>query len=135
MRAWSTRNRSRRPGTSPRVDRVESIDPTVGITLKILGTVRASDQWEASGEFRRKLLTAFAENGIEIPGPRVALPEPDGAGVPAPGPTAEELVAGELKSDDGPQGPATWPDSHGRTLRRGRAASSGVDAGEVAATR
>jgi len=79
----------------PRVDRVESIDPTVGITLKILGTVRASDQWEASGEFRRKLLTAFAENGIEIPGPRVALPEPDGGGVPAPGPTEEELVAGE----------------------------------------
>ncbi len=66
----------------PRVDRVESIDPTVGITLKILGTVRASDQWEASGEFRRKLLTAFAENGIEIPGPRVALPDPDGAGAP-----------------------------------------------------
>jgi len=79
----------------PRVDRVESIDPTVGIALKILGTVRASDQWEASGEFRRKLLTAFAENGIEIPGPRVALPEPDGAGVPAPGPIEEELVAGE----------------------------------------
>jgi len=77
----------------PRVDRVESIDPTVGIALKILGTVRASDQWEASGEFRRKLLTAFAENGIEIPGPRVALPEPDGAG--AAGPTEEELVAGE----------------------------------------
>jgi len=79
----------------PRVDRVESIDPTVGITLKILGTVRASDQWEASGEFRRKLLTAFAENGIEIPGPRVALPEPDGAGASATGPTEEELVAGE----------------------------------------
>ena len=79
----------------PRVDRVESIDPTVGITLKILGTVRASDQWEASGEFRRKLLTAFAENGIEIPGPRVALPDPDGAGAAAAGPTEEELVAGE----------------------------------------
>ena len=79
----------------PRVDRVESIDPTVGIALKILGTVRASDQWEASGEFRRKLLTAFAENGIEIPGPRVALPEPDGAGAPVTGPTEEELVAGE----------------------------------------
>ena len=79
----------------PRVDRVESIDPTVGIALKILGTVRASDQWEASGEFRRKLLTAFAENGIEIPGPRVALPEPDGAGAPATGPTEEKLVAGE----------------------------------------
>ena len=77
-----------------RVERVESIDER-GVTLKILGTVRASDQWEASGELRRKLLTAFAENGIEIPGPRVALPEPDGAAAPATGPTEEELVAGE----------------------------------------
>jgi small conductance mechanosensitive channel len=79
----------------PRVDRVESIDPTVGITLKILGTVRASDQWAASGEFRRRLLAAFAENDIEIPGPRVALPEDDGSGPRHGGPTEEELVSGE----------------------------------------
>ena len=78
----------------PRVDRVESIDPAVGITLKILGTVRASDQWAASGEFRRKLLAAFAENGIEIPGPRVAVSDDDGTGRKT-GPTEEELVAGE----------------------------------------
>jgi moderate conductance mechanosensitive channel len=77
----------------PRVDRVESIDPAVGITLKILGTVRASDQWAASGEFRRKLLAAFAEAGIEIPGPRVPV-ETDGAGA-RNGPTEEELVSGE----------------------------------------
>ena len=79
----------------PRVDRVESIDPTVGITLKILGTVRASDQWAASGEFRRRLLAAFAENDIEIPGPRVALADDDGAGPRQPGPTEEDLVGGE----------------------------------------
>jgi moderate conductance mechanosensitive channel len=79
----------------PRVDRVDSIDPAVGITLKILGTVRASDQWAASGEFRRKLLAAFAENGIEIPGPRVAGPEADGTAARADGPTEEELVSGE----------------------------------------
>jgi len=78
----------------PRVDRVESIDSTVGITLKILGTVRASDQWAASGEFRQKLLTAFAEKGIEIPGPRVTLADIDGAGH-GNGPTEEELVRGE----------------------------------------
>jgi small-conductance mechanosensitive channel len=77
----------------PRVDRVESIDPAVGITLKILGTVRASDQWAASGEFRRHLLAAFAENGIEIPGPRVAVAD-DGNGSRT-GPTEEELVGGE----------------------------------------
>jgi small conductance mechanosensitive channel len=78
----------------PRVDRVESIDPT-GITLKILGTVRASDQWAASGDFRRRLLTAFAENGIEIPGPRVTITDEDGPGVRAKGQTEEELVAEE----------------------------------------
>ncbi|HEX5014553.1 MAG TPA: mechanosensitive ion channel family protein [Candidatus Limnocylindrales bacterium] len=79
----------------PRVDRVESIDSAVGITLKILGTVRASDQWAASGEFRQKLLTAFAEKGIEIPGPRVTLPEDDEPGPRGGGPTEEELVGGE----------------------------------------
>ena len=78
----------------PRVDRVESIDSAVGITLKILGTVRASDQWAASGEFRQKLLAAFAEKGIEIPGPRVTLAEDDGAARGA-GPSEEELVGGE----------------------------------------
>ena len=80
----------------PRVDRVESIDSAVGITLKILGNVRASDQWEASGEFRRKLLAAFAENGIEIPGPRVAVVDEAGPGQRRDGPTEEEeLVSGE----------------------------------------
>jgi small conductance mechanosensitive channel len=49
----------------PRVERVESIDET-GITLKVLGTVRASDQWSASGEFRKRLLAAFREHGIDM---------------------------------------------------------------------
>jgi small-conductance mechanosensitive channel len=44
------------------------------VTLKVLGTVRASEQWAVSGELRRRLLTAFAENGIEMPQPqRVVL--------------------------------------------------------------
>src|SRR5262245_24177909 len=79
----------------PRVDRVESIDPAVGITLKILGSVRAADQWAAAGEFRRQLLGAFADAGIEIPGPRVAVPEDDGADARRRGPTEEELVGGD----------------------------------------
>jgi small-conductance mechanosensitive channel len=61
----------------PRVDRVESIDEH-GITLKILGTVRASEQWAAGGEFRRLLLETFAKNGILLPGPQqVSVPHPD----------------------------------------------------------
>lgn len=52
----------------PRVERVESIDER-GITLKILGTVRASEQWAAGGEFRKLLLEAFARHGIRLPRP------------------------------------------------------------------
>ena len=44
------------------------------MTLKILGSVRAPDQWAAAGEFRKRLLAAFEANGIEIPRPqRVVL--------------------------------------------------------------
>ncbi len=53
----------------PRVERVERIEER-GITLKILGTVRASDQWAAGGEFRKLLIEAFARNGIQLPRPR-----------------------------------------------------------------
>jgi small-conductance mechanosensitive channel len=68
----------------PRVDRVEALGE-YGITLKILGTVRASDQWAASGELRKRLLAAFHEHGIEIPRPqRVVLTEGEGLAVGGP---------------------------------------------------
>lgn len=79
----------------PRVERVESIDE-LGITLKILGSVRASEQWAASGEFRKLLLAAFAANGIEIPRPhRVVFTQgADGGltGAPVGGPTEDDLA-------------------------------------------
>jgi small-conductance mechanosensitive channel len=53
----------------PRVDRVEALGE-FGVTLKILGSVRAIDQWSAGGEFRKRLLAAFAEEGIEIASPQ-----------------------------------------------------------------
>ena len=52
---------------APRVERVEALGE-YGVTLKILGSVRASEQWAASGEFRKRLLAALEANGIEIPG-------------------------------------------------------------------
>jgi small conductance mechanosensitive channel len=62
----------------PRVERVERIEER-GITLKILGTVRASEQWAAGGEFRKLLLEAFAKNGIHLPRPpQVVVAGPDG---------------------------------------------------------
>ncbi|HEV8516249.1 MAG TPA: mechanosensitive ion channel family protein [Candidatus Limnocylindrales bacterium] len=51
----------------PRVDRIESITGT-GVTLKILGTVAAPDRWAAAGEVRRRILAAFAEQGIRLAG-------------------------------------------------------------------
>jgi small conductance mechanosensitive channel len=63
----------RRVLEAPRVERVSAL-AEYGVTLKILGSVRAADQWAAGGDFRKRLLVAFAANGIEIPRPqRVVL--------------------------------------------------------------
>jgi len=59
----------RRVLEAPRVERVEALSE-YGVTLKILGTVRAADQWSAGGDFRKRLLTAFKANDIEIPRPQ-----------------------------------------------------------------
>jgi small conductance mechanosensitive channel len=78
----------------PRVERVESIEER-GITLKILGTVRASEQWAAGGEFRKLLLEAFARNGIQLPRPpQVSVPQPDGTAAITIGaaPTQDDLA-------------------------------------------
>lgn len=79
----------------PRVERVESIDE-MGITLKILGSVRATEQWSASGEFRKRLLAGFAEHGIEIPRThRVVFTGEGGTAVPSPGGPTEDDLADE----------------------------------------
>ncbi|MBI2776559.1 MAG: mechanosensitive ion channel family protein [Chloroflexi bacterium] len=85
---------------TPRVDRVSAL-AEYGITLKILGTVRATEQWAAAGELRKRLLTAFRIHGIEIPRPqRVVLSRDGGVGGPTPGaaalgPTDEDLAPEE----------------------------------------
>ncbi len=48
--------------------RVNSLEDS-GVVLKVTGTVRASEQWAVAGEFRHRLLVAFAADGIEIPFP------------------------------------------------------------------
>lgn len=78
----------------PRVERVESIEER-GVTLKILGTVRASDQWAAGGEFRKLLLEAFARNGIRLPRPPqvfVAQSEATEGVKIGPAPTQDDLA-------------------------------------------
>lgn len=48
-----------------RVDRVSGLG-AAGVTLQVLGSVRAADRWAASGEIRRRVATAFAEQAIEL---------------------------------------------------------------------
>jgi small conductance mechanosensitive channel len=81
----------------PHVERVEAL-AEYGITLKILGTVQAVDQWAAGGELRKRLLAAFARHGIEIPRPqRVILArDPDGSGPRPP----EAMVGPAAGGDD-----------------------------------
>lgn len=90
----------RRVMEAPHVERVAALGE-YGITLKILGLVRAPEQWAAGGELRKRLLAAFETHGIEIPRPqRVVLSrdpnidpfQPGGAS--APGPTDDDLSAG-----------------------------------------
>jgi small conductance mechanosensitive channel len=61
---------------APHVERVSQLGE-MGVTLKILGTVRASEQWSVGGELRKRLLAAFVEHGVEMPQPqRVAIAGP-----------------------------------------------------------
>ena len=80
---------------APRVERVETLGE-YGVTLKILGSVRAPEQWAARGEFRKRLLAALQANGIEIPRPqRVVLSrDPDAPAVPGLAPSQDELAEG-----------------------------------------
>jgi len=91
--AWN-----RRILETPRVDRVAGLGE-YGVTLKILGTVRAADQWAAAGEFRKRLLAAFRANDIEIPRPQqVVLARDQGA---APGEAQSAAGGSEGDADVG----------------------------------
>ena len=82
----------RRVLETPRVERVEALGE-YGVTLKILGSVRAADRWSAAGELRKRVLAAFKANNIEIPrAQRVFAAHPPDAARAAP--TDEELAAG-----------------------------------------
>lgn len=53
----------------PTVIRINALGDS-GVTLKVLGRVRAAEQWAVAGELRKRILAAFAREGIEVPYPR-----------------------------------------------------------------
>ena len=84
----------RRVLEAPRVDRVAAF-AEYGVTLKILGTVRAPDQWSAAGELRKRLLAAFKEHGIEIPRPQRVILSRDPGSFPAPDENMMDVGSGD----------------------------------------
>jgi moderate conductance mechanosensitive channel len=79
---------------APTVDRVSALGE-YGVTLKILGTVRAPEQWAAAGELRKRLLAAFHANGIEIPRPQRVVLAREPGGLPIPEGSLAESGAGD----------------------------------------
>jgi small conductance mechanosensitive channel len=51
---------------APAAVRVEALGD-VGMTIKVLGKVRAGEQWAVTGELRRRLLDAFEDADIHLP--------------------------------------------------------------------
>ena len=88
-KAWK-----RRVLEAPRVDRVAALGE-LGPTLKILGTVRAPDQWAAAGELRKRLLAAFHQHGIEIPRPQRVILAREPGGLPPPDESMADVLEGE----------------------------------------
>jgi moderate conductance mechanosensitive channel len=63
----------------PRLLRVQELADS-GVTVKVLAMVRAPERWAVGGELRRRLLEAFAAEGVEIPFPhRVIVSRAAGA--------------------------------------------------------
>lgn len=52
----------------PKVVRVEALADS-SVKLKVLGQVRAAEQWAVGGELRKRILAAFTQAGIQIPFP------------------------------------------------------------------
>lgn len=63
---------------APRFVRVQAFESS-GILLKVLGVTKPSRQWDVAGEYRYRLLRAFASSGIQLssqPRPVVAKTAP-----------------------------------------------------------
>ncbi len=63
---------------APRVVRVDALADS-SVTLKVLGEVRAAEQWAVGGELRKRILAAFNRGGIEIPFPHRVVVNRSGA--------------------------------------------------------
>jgi small-conductance mechanosensitive channel len=77
---------------APKVVRVEALADS-SVKLKVLGQVRAAEQWAVGGELRKRILGTFTQAGIKVPFPhRVIVSQ---AGAPEPEPAAAAAAPGD----------------------------------------
>jgi moderate conductance mechanosensitive channel len=60
---------------APAVVRIDSLGDN-GITLKVMGQVRAAEQWAVAGELRKRILAGFRANDITIAFPHSVVVNP-----------------------------------------------------------
>ncbi|HET6380479.1 MAG TPA: mechanosensitive ion channel family protein [candidate division Zixibacteria bacterium] len=77
---------------APSVQRVNALSDS-SVQLKILGQVRPAQQWAVAGELRKRILAAFASEGIEIPYPHQVLISRPAAGGGQPAGTDGERAS------------------------------------------
>ena len=71
--AWS-----KRMIEAPAVVRINALGDSA-VTLKVLGQVRAAEQWAVTGELRKRILEEFGRSGVEIPYPHRVVVSRGGA--------------------------------------------------------
>ena len=90
---------------APSVVRIGHFGDT-GVSLKVLGQVPAAQQWAVAGELRKRILAAFAEDGIRIPtAPRMTVPAAGATPVAADLEASGSAPAPEPKDPTAPAGP------------------------------
>lgn len=89
---------------APAVVRVDAVAGSV-VTLKVLGQVRAAEQWAVAGELRKRIMAAFAREGIDMPLPHQVIVT---RGPADPGASADTPTDAPALEDDPtkPVGPA-----------------------------
>ena len=121
----------RRVLEAPRVERVTALAER-GVTLKILGTVRAADQWSAAGDLRRRLLAAFdgarhrapQAGGRRRPDPRRQRRVPAGPRARRDGPRRRYGLAGRPTASGAASAMALRSGAQRRARRRSALSSS-----------
>lgn len=84
---------------APSVQRVNALGDS-SVTLKVLGQVHPAEQWAVAGELRKRILAAFAAEGIEVPYPRQVMVTRGGE-TNAPDARAPEATEPPERTEDG----------------------------------